>query len=635
MEGETEKRVNPEYYEAIVGINSENVKLFTFCRKAFKKISKRFLRQCFVDGAVRVNGIRIAVRGDHTNECKRTKAGDVVRLYVSVEKKEREKLSSISINPILVGDGFIFLEKPSGLSSAQGKTFEAAINAYLGDGPTYFPYRLDKCMYGILMIFTDPEVSRRMLSRATLAYRCIVVGKLDDSANVIVVPATETAPEERIQVLSLGVSRCRKVGYISHIELLINMTERGTSSIVYDKAFAKDLSQHIKYIRRKLSRAGHSIVGDNGLVKSGKGIYAAITAVTIENQREQLASESGDIQSPETTDDCESSVTYKVEEPSKFVKLMVREQAMWEAQKVRDEKILQDLKSNVPWHFGDETDEDGSEFMAEDELSDSETKADLGWGAEEVEMPVEYRAQQAIFLGRSFFVNEHVMIPRKSSETLVLEAVNYIMSKESSFLNVDDALTDVTKPTIRVLDLGTGSGCLLLSCLKELQSAGFCMVEGVGIDISALALQVAHRNSLKMGLQDCTHFVEMGFENISDFEEWNFDIVLCNPPYSSEREKSRLSARYRIHEPSIALFSPGDPLSLYRVISSSLFAIRDCNISVMSDSRLFLEVGNGQEKSVRKIFDTHLDGSESSHYVCSCIDRNNLVRCLVFHLSLV
>ena len=144
-------------------------------------------------------------------------------------------------------------------------------------------------------------------------------------------------------------------------------------------------------------------------------------------------------------------------------------------------------------------------------------------------------------------------------------------------------------------------------------------------------------------------------ESITDIPGGNgFDLILCNPPYSSEREKSRLSLSHRTHEPSLAIFSPDGPLSSYRTIAQAFNCCFDDTTEKQSPSlspslsststpissptfqssssifrpgsHLVLEIGHGQEKDVLSVFQSvkHL------RYERSCKDHNGLVRCLVF-----
>ena len=160
-----------------------------------------------------------------------------------------------------------------------------------------------------------------------------------------------------------------------------------------------------------------------------------------------------------------------------------------------------------------------------------------------------------------FVVTPDVMIPRKSSECIVTTAVHWAVSCIGKSLLT---LIDVDRSTstlCSVLDLGTGSGCLLLSVLQSLLSKGF-NANGVGIDLSDNALRVASKNAQALGLQEkCLLFSHSFYaleslltrlleyngddQNIHNNCGNGFDIITCNPPYSSIAEVSIFMEYFR------------------------------------------------------------------------------------------
>ena len=140
-------------------------------------------------------------------------------------------------------------------------------------------------------------------------------------------------------------------------------------------------------------------------------------------------------------------------------------------------------------------------------------------------------------------VSRDVLIPRPDTETLV-----------------EVALKLCATPPSRILDLGTGSGALLLACLAEWPNA-----TGIGIDASPAALAVAAENARNTGLADRASFrVGNWGERLSE----RFDLILSNPPYIAETEE--LSVEVRTHEPASALFAGADGLTDYRRILPQL-----------------------------------------------------------------
>lgn len=148
-----------------------------------------------------------------------------------------------------------------------------------------------------------------------------------------------------------------------------------------------------------------------------------------------------------------------------------------------------------------------------------------------------------------FFVNQYVMIPRKSSEVLVHTAVAFVEDLYSRGAKGGEPAC------YTVLDLGTGSGCLLLATMVKLKEKGI-RVKGLGIDLSIDALEVAGRNATRLGFTRGEVALQPGdFSDLTSLFAPPADdsslcvetvcTVICNPPYSSKRETSRLSASCR------------------------------------------------------------------------------------------
>ncbi len=156
------------------------------------------------------------------------------------------------------------------------------------------------------------------------------------------------------------------------------------------------------------------------------------------------------------------------------------------------------------------------------------------------------------FWSLPFKLNQATLDPRPESELLVEKAVLYAQSKLFSKNN-----------KIHLLDLGTGSGCLLLSCLKELKFA-----TGVGVDINKNAIFQAQENARLLHLEERSEFlISNWFDGIGDH---CFDIILCNPPYISRRHEKYLKDEVLLFDPQEALFSGKEGLADYEIIISSL-----------------------------------------------------------------
>lgn len=146
------------------------------------------------------------------------------------------------------------------------------------------------------------------------------------------------------------------------------------------------------------------------------------------------------------------------------------------------------------------------------------------------------------FYGRKFVLTPHVLDPRPETELLVEEGLARLPQDG------------------RVLDLGVGSGCILLSLLAE---RGDC--SGTGVDVSAAALDVARQNAALLGVAARASFIEGGWDAAAGAGE-EFDLVLSNPPYIVEGDMAALPREVREHDPVVALTPGGDGLGAYRAI---------------------------------------------------------------------
>lgn len=183
--------------------------------------------------------------------------------------------------------------------------------------------------------------------------------------------------------------------------------------------------------------------------------------------------------------------------------------------------------------------------------------------------PVSHITGERAFWGRAFKVTPDVLDPRPESETMIAAAL------------------EGPEPE-RVLDLGSGSGCLLLSVLAERPEA-----TGIGLDASRKALMVARENANALGLAGRATF-RMG-DWLDGLEE-GFNLILCNPPYIAEEEIADLSPEVREHEPRLALTPGGDGLDPYRRIAPEMaFCLR-------RKGRALFEIGPTQAEAVAGIF---------------------------------
>ncbi|MBL9053119.1 MAG: peptide chain release factor N(5)-glutamine methyltransferase [Tabrizicola sp.] len=182
--------------------------------------------------------------------------------------------------------------------------------------------------------------------------------------------------------------------------------------------------------------------------------------------------------------------------------------------------------------------------------------------------PVAQIIGRRLFWGLSFRVTRDTLDPRPETETLVAEALS--------------------RPFLKVLDLGTGTGCILLSCLK-----GMPMARGVGTDISEPALRVAMGNTRDLGLEARARFrVADWFQGVTGA----FDLIVSNPPYIAADEMTGLAPEVRDWEPHLALTPGGDGLEPYRMIA------RGAGARLMPGGRLLVEIGPTQGAAVAGLF---------------------------------
>ena len=187
--------------------------------------------------------------------------------------------------------------------------------------------------------------------------------------------------------------------------------------------------------------------------------------------------------------------------------------------------------------------------------------------------PFAYIVGRREFYSRNFLIGPGALIPRPESETLVDEALRAFPDRDEN---------------LNVLDLGTGSGCLLLTFLAERPNA-----KGLGTDASEAALAWASRNAKNLALSDRARF-QLG--------DWNqsiggrCDVVFVNPPYVRTCDIATLAPEVGVHEPASALDGGADGLDAYRRIAPELSRL------LSPRGRAFVEIGEGQADLVTAIF---------------------------------
>lgn len=177
------------------------------------------------------------------------------------------------------------------------------------------------------------------------------------------------------------------------------------------------------------------------------------------------------------------------------------------------------------------------------------------------------------FWKNDFFVNRHTLDPRPDSEVIVEESLRRFSDKSSNF---------------RILDLGTGSGCLIISLLLEFQNAS-----GIAIDISSSALEIAKKNAQALGVDTRVEFVQ---QNWADGISEKFDLIIANPPYISSKEIDQLSLDVKLYDPILALDGGLDGMDPYRYLTKQLkYLLKPGGCAI-------LEFGYDQSSKVSELF---------------------------------
>lgn len=193
--------------------------------------------------------------------------------------------------------------------------------------------------------------------------------------------------------------------------------------------------------------------------------------------------------------------------------------------------------------------------------------------------PMAYILGEREFWGLPFKVTPAVLVPRPDSETVIEVALS--------------VLTDRTR-SWRLLDLGLGSGCLLLTLLKELPNA-----RGIGLEASPEALAMAQANAVALGVADRATLLSGDWR----VKEWTrplggpFDLVVSNPPYIEAGTIDGLMPEVSRYEPRLALDGGPDGLAPYRVIAGSASEL------VAPEGHLVVELGEGQATEITHIFE--------------------------------
>ena len=207
--------------------------------------------------------------------------------------------------------------------------------------------------------------------------------------------------------------------------------------------------------------------------------------------------------------------------------------------------------------------------------------------------PIAYILEEKEFWSKNFYVTRDTLIPRPETELLV-----------------DKLLRNFNNKKITILDIGTGSGCILLSLLSQLKFSS-----GMGVDISKKAISIARMNAKNHQLLHRVQLINKPFEKIHNKR---FDVIVSNPPYIDTRNIKNLSEDIKRYEPRMALDGGNDGLDLIRKVIYKSKEILKIN------GTLAIEIGNEQIRKVSKIL------INNKFRVKSTIkDYKNNIRCII------
>lgn len=184
-------------------------------------------------------------------------------------------------------------------------------------------------------------------------------------------------------------------------------------------------------------------------------------------------------------------------------------------------------------------------------------------------VPLQHITGVQEFMGLEFCVNEHVLVPRQDTEVLV------------------ESVLEVLKSGMDILDMCTGSGCILISLLKL---CGLANVSGIGVDISEEALKVASKNAEKLGVD-----AKLLHSDLFAEVDGKYDVIVSNPPYIRTGVIEELKEEVKFHDPFMALDGKEDGLYFYRkIVEESPKFLKKCG-------KLYFEIGHDQGEEVSKL----------------------------------
>ncbi|KAJ1983638.1 hypothetical protein H4R34_001152 [Dimargaris verticillata] len=552
--------------ESVVPAHAHGQRALKYTRQVFPQAfaSRSALKESFKRHEVTVNGQ--AVEDARVLQC-----GDLVQVSLNPQVTKHAEAAKLNVAIAWEDDNVAVFAKQPGISTVHVEGAAPFLWRAPSDNPkaerAWCINRVEKSASGLVLVAKSESTSQQLqfmyeAGTITEEYTAICHG---NAASLL--SKLTTGPDFH-HAKVIQTSRSNASGYLSTMALAPRTPLGGI------------------HIRRTLHARGCPVVGISNHtlpLKSarGKGLCLALTKLSFQH--------------PITG----AEMVATIPEPAKFQAIRERET-----------------------HFFQRKADAFFKELAEYEQQVANTSPLSGTWDHTQQIPLAYHTGEKEFFGLRFIVNSDTLIPRPSSETLVKAALELVCSGTLAPAPLPPDNHDAD-PSLRVLDLGTGSGCLLLSLLHHLPDA-----HGVGIDLSQPALDVATSNGHRHHMNHRCAWLRDDLAHLGATQAYlhahrPFDLVLCNPPYLSRALGAhKLDQMCLQYEPMEALFAEDNGYGYYRALQRILGSTG--NQVLRAGGFLVLEVGHGMAPQVRAIM------KHSLEFFGAVRDSHGMERCLLF-----
>ncbi|KAJ2519462.1 hypothetical protein H4217_002662 [Coemansia sp. RSA 1939] len=532
---------------------------------------------------------RVRVNGAIVLDSYQLKEGDLVRVEIDPIQAIKSRLHSLDIELRHAEDGLVVLAKAPGVSCPDVEWAAPALLLVSREtqcveiegcqlNPWIAVNTVEKSIRGLVLVVDTEERRNAVLQliksgKVVFGICALCQGSADQ--DIINNASAESIATSVNQTVSDGANRL-DMWYADNglpsdvfdnvdVEVLSTWKSSSVGRLSVVKGLVRRTVKPGLVLRRFLYELGHPVVGMQTYSlplpnHRDKGVLLSIVSIEMPSL---------------TVNDSQISVSDTV--PPKFQAVCERESRFY---RQRQEKARTDIAD-----VGEYSKNASISFLTQQSETDSDTmegvEVDVTKGK-----PVAYISGFKRFCGYAFHVTPDTLIPRPSTETLASTTVEHLKNQTSR-----------EPEPVRIMDLGTGNGCILLSVLLCVDG-----VRGIGIDISDPALEVARRNCELHFMQDRAIFLTGCFGSFAldplVMAQGPFDFIACNPPYISDRKANRMRATIG-HEPQLALIAKDGGYQAYRDICRSL----EANLSILrTGGSIGFEIGKDMAGGVRRIF---------------------------------